>query len=676
MDDSKYKQWKIGGEKAWVELQAENGVFVTGLGNDQVGNLSPEWRRSFLLVNGAPVDVKKVERAAGACKLEFGFDGGTGVLAGRPSPDDAAALFSLSLRSDARAREVSVSVGRFYLHLSDYYLNWRFLCPYFGGALQKRWDPFRVYYPGPAGLCASVAVHDDGVRGVGFGAFNEEQRRVLIEGGPMAGVATAALTYELVTLPASGQAVRLPDFFISVGGDWGELLRPYQRWYRACFGTTRNVPDWLKRADRMFVQYPHSGTPDTVLSGEAQHPYNDEEAVRMADETLDGLAKIYPERRGLIYSGGGWWKSEERWYAHVKAKPHDVRESWGECTTGDYLQARYDMARVVRHAHERNGAMVLYVHGYTIGSMSDFWPQHPESIIRGRDGEHEVSDGMNSCGDGWIRYLLCHGTPAARELYEQTADRIVGDWDADGIFLDQIGGGRQARYCFDPAHRHEHPDVIGENLLDFLKWFRARIKKLKPDGILAGELTHDARLAYMDVQTSAHRLVREAPGPDRGGNVLEYEAFLRYLNPGGLVAVWSGSPEQFRFSLFNGIWLGCVPPDLCAAPDAHLRAIHKLFLDRIDFFTGELEPAPCDAVDGAVHIFSNGSKDQYVLAHAELYGAAGIRTCRPKCLKSGQRVRLTDIEHEFSRETVYDPKEGLKLPPTASVSFYDMEVRQ
>lgn len=159
-------------------------------------------------------------------------------------------------------------------------------------------------------------------------------------------------------------------------------------------------------------------------------------------------------------------------------------------------------------------------------------------------------------------------------------------------------------------------------------------------------------------------------GFDGGTGVLEYEAFLRYLNPGGLVAVWDGSPEQFRFSLFNGIWLGCVPPDLCAAPDAHLRAIHRIFLDRIDFFTGELEPAPCDAVDGAVHIFSNGSKDQYVLAHAELYGAAGIRTCRPKNLKRGQRVRLTDIEREFSRETVYDPQEGLQLPPTASVSFY------
>ncbi len=342
----------------------------------------------------------------------------------------------------------------------------RIFDPNSGGNLAPRTQSVLAIYPAEASLCALFFTEPEGT-GFGFGYLNREQRRMVLENGPMLGCGRMRATFEQLRLDA-GDTVSLPPFYLAVGREWDALLAPYAR-YADTFPVRTDTPDWVHAEPWVFRSLPI-------------HPFGLErwdDLVRAIDEGFQ-----YAEARGAspVFWITTWWKSCER-----------IRGRWYfDHMQGDFTEAPELVERVIKEVHRRGARIVAYANVTALGEYSDlFQAEADEVLVRADHG-------------GFVRnmeypmFLYCPASQGARALWQRIVAFMIGQLQLDGIFLDQAGGGNKAPYCQHPGHGHTEADSYGQGMLGLLEQIRTQAKALNPEAVIFGELAQDARDHLVD----------------------------------------------------------------------------------------------------------------------------------------------------------------------------------
>jgi len=388
--------------------------------------------------------------------------------------------------------------------------------PTFGGILEARTIPIVTDYPGPATFCLTAAAGSAATLAIGL--LNPEQRHVEIRHIPAGQDGQIRFICPRVWVDP-GQSVELPEQFIRIGADWGDAFTPYREFAQAAFPRRRERPDWLTEGNFTEARKAHCLVPfqpPEAIAGvwifdNEGCPRTLEEIKQEIDEAFaDGAANGYTP---LFYQFG-WWQSMA-----------DIRGLFMfDSVCGDYDRAHDLTKPVIDYIHSRGARTYLYTNAISAGDETDVFARQPELFVRDGAGAHIRNA-------NYPMYLFCPGAPGLREYWEKVLQTILIDLDADGIFLDQIGGGTSPAYCDAPGHRHAHPDTYGADMVALVDWIATRARQLKSDCYIGGELVLDSRSPLLDethgcgyVKITSTDIRSEIKPP-------EYYAFVRHLTP-------------------------------------------------------------------------------------------------------------------------------------------------
>jgi hypothetical protein len=425
-----------------------------------------------------------------------------------------------SLRNEGADAEVRVSYPYLFYHF-DPAQSVRVLNPTFGGVLESSTMPLCLHYPGPSTFCLTAVAGASHTLATGL--FNREQRHVVIHHFPAGPDGQIRFVGERI-LVRQGTTVELPEQFIRIGADWGDACAPYRDFAITAFPRRRERPRWLtdgnftetRKAHCLAPYYPPETVAGIWIFDDEGRPRTLADIKREVDEAMaDGAEKGYTP---LFYQFG-WWKS----MAHLRGLfPFDA-------LCGDYTEAHGLTRDVIAHIHARGARTYLYTNIISVGDESDTFRRHPGLLVRDAAGFPQQNA-------GYPMYMLCHGAPEARDYWEKILQCILMELNADGLFLDQVGGGFPPCYCYAKEHRHEHPDTYGRDFIELVDFIGRRARELKPDCFIAGELVLDSRSPLLDETHGCGYVgITSKPPTDplalRDTKPAEYYAFVRYLTP-------------------------------------------------------------------------------------------------------------------------------------------------
>lgn len=481
---------------------------LDGAGRDMLEAPGP-----VILVDGRPVRITAVETAA----MQFAAPGITGEL------DCAGGVFQLSLRNTTAAQRVVRLEAPVFAYVSTDAT--RVFHPGTAGRLAPCAQSVTSVYPGGASVCALFFTEFDR-SGFGFGYFNGEQRRVVLENGPQWGCHRMRAVFERVPLPADGAPVRLPRFYVAVGHDWDELLAPYARYAAQTFPARADTPDWVTAGN-------------WVIRKLRIHPFDLDRLPELERAISEGCRAAKARGVEPVFWIEPWWQSCERlrgrWYFdHVQ---------------GDFTVAPPLVERVVREVHRRGARIVAYANVTALGEYSDLFQTRADEVLV-RDQHGAFVRNME-----YPMFMYCPASDGARELWDRVVDFMLGELRLDGIFLDQAGGGSKAPECHNPAHGHAQTDCYGPGLLELLARIRARAKAINPQAVIFGELAEDARDHLMDFWLWHW----EWSGVVRQPAYAEGACFFKYVRPAAVLLDQSAAqyPDELEAAraLGRGVWV-------------------------------------------------------------------------------------------------------------------------
>ena len=395
--------------------------------------------------------------------------------------------------------------------------------PIFGGVLEKRSLWVERWYPGDASLCASLVTAPG--QALGMAVRDEAQRRIRIYHMPGDISGQMSMELERVHLSA-GVSLELPSAYIASGQTWGDVLRPYRDYIRATTRRAQPFSAWYWEGNWIENRYAHCLAPmhptKATAAGawafdNARTPQNIGQLKKEMDEAFDVFGK-----RGLkpLFYQFGWWQAMARCRGLFLF----------DTVAGDYDGGGHDLIKpAIDYSHSKGGKTFLYTNFISAGEDSQVFREHPEYFVRDAAG-FPVRNGA------YPMYQFCPGAPGLREYWEGVLQTILVDLDADGLFLDQVGGGTPTAYCYAPAHDHAHPDTYGRDFLDLLDWVCRRAREIKPDCFIGGELTGDVRSMWCDQMqgvgySKTTPVAFDTPEQAAATPPGEHFAFMSFVNP-------------------------------------------------------------------------------------------------------------------------------------------------
>ena len=463
--------------------------------------------------------------------------------------------------------------------------------PLFGGVLEKRSSWVERWYPGDASLCASFVTAPG--QALGMAVRDEAQRRIRICHVP--GDVSGQMGMELErVLVKRGEKIELPSAYIAWGQTWGDVLRPYRDHILATTKRAQPFCKWYWDGNWIENRYAHCLAPmlptKATVSGawsfdNARTPQTIEQLKKEMDEAFD----IF-DKRGLkpLFYQFGWWK------AMATCRGLFLFDT----VCGDYDEGGHPLIKpAIEYSHSKGGRTFIYTNFISAGEDTKVFRDHPEFFARDRAG-------FPVRNASYPMYMFCPSAPGLREYWDRVLRVILIDLDADGFFLDQVGGGTPNAYCYEPTHNHAHPDVYGRDYLALLDWVCRRAREIKPDCFIGGELTSDVRAMWCDqmqgVGYSKPREVtfaseQEAAATPPG----EHFAFMSFINP-EIAHLPSGSDYLAR---------GCP-----GQPDNPLWKKYR------EVFRSGLQPCMTDPIGAMAYLFGpvNGEAILATIAVAEL----------------------------------------------------------
>jgi len=163
---------------------------------------------------------------------------------------------------------------------------------------------------------------------------------------------------------------------------------------------------------------------------------------------------------------------------------------------GDYLSAAHNLggpeaARAgIEAVHRRGGRVLYYVEGLIM------WKRSRIGKSRGREWALMKADG--SYDEHYEGFW--HMCPACNEWGDwlgQTCADIVQSTGVDGFFIDSTAATHFHR-CFNPAHKHPHPDVWNWGIRNLLRCVRQAVDRVNPQTVLLVEGAADLAREFVD----------------------------------------------------------------------------------------------------------------------------------------------------------------------------------
>ncbi len=320
---------------------------------------------------------------------------------------------------------------------------------------------------------------------------------------------------------------------------------------------------------------------------------------------------------------------------------------------GDYFFASQDMGgfdaarQGIEAVHRAGGHVLYYVEGLIM------WK-------RSRIGRHAGRQWALMHEDGsFIEHYrgFWHMCPACEEWQNwlaRTCADIVRTTGVDGFFLDSSCATNNHR-CFNPAHRHPHPDIWNWGLRNLLKRVRQEVDKVNPETILFVEGAGDMAREFVDgfVAHSHDWLRRTLTVP-----------IVRYLHPDMRVfESWGGSatpkdakPEPQKFHLWNAvhgqrIYAHDPQMEVMTQNASHTRRYYDMYPEICDAPMSQMKirthECMAELFESSPRVITIGNAtDHSVQATVELPVAAGALYDR----LTGQRIGVIDRKAKIALE--------------------------
>ena len=385
-----------------------------------------------------------------------------------------------------RACEVAVRYPALHYRYPDGTYLRRF-DPIWGGVLQPTPYAFVRHYPGPASFCLAM-VTGGADRALAYGLFNGEQRRCRIVHEYCGHSGQILFELERVAV-GPGKAIRLPAGYVAGGAHWGDVLAPYRDWFQSVAHCHQKTPAWYEQEEFLYCRAAGCLAPQALSQGLNGVNMFDAQARRRSFAELKlevDQAFEQAQTRGLqpLFYQFAWWNNMRTFDGLLLF----------DAVCGDYEAAHDLTRRVIDYIHRRGGRTYLYTNFIAAGTESAVYRRHPDAFARDAAGFPVRNELL------WPlpMMLYCPGAPILRTLWTKTLRFILKDLDADGIFLDQVGGAVPNPFCYDPRHRHAHPDMYGRDLLDLLDFVSRKAREIKADALISQELPGDMRSLWAD----------------------------------------------------------------------------------------------------------------------------------------------------------------------------------
>jgi len=274
-----------------------------------------------------------------------------------------------------------------------------------------------------------------------------------------------------------GEARLLGHLLVGIVGHWQEAAKVY----RQVHADTRaaEAPEWLRRAGAVYgfsgggggaiyLRYPAQELPQRIPS---------------FTELPQLLAEAQQFGTNVLYLWDYWEGATEG------GRP----AYWNK---GDYIP-RTDLGGEVAFkqgiaaVHARGGRVILYVEPFITFRYSKIGSErgYEWALIdpTGRSMEHYP--------DNWS---MCPNVKEWQDHVIAVATRLVGEYGADGIFLDSYGM-QWNMACHDSTHGHEATEVAyNEGVITLARRVREAVRAIKPDAVVMTESFNETLAATVD----------------------------------------------------------------------------------------------------------------------------------------------------------------------------------
>ena len=207
---------------------------------------------------------------------------------------------------------------------------------------------------------------------------------------------------------------------------------------------------------------------------------------------LQGLAAPSPPRSAYDPSWCAWGYERDFSLPVVRATLPKVQElglkwavlddGWQHMTgdwrpdLGKFPGGEDDMKALVRDIHARGLKARLWIAPLTVAPGSDELHDNSDMLLLGHDGEVQMVSWWNS-------FYLCPAYAKTQEHIAALVNKIIGEWGFDGLKVDgqHLNG---VAPCYNPAHRHAHPEDSVEHLSDFYRALYEAAHRANPQAVV------------------------------------------------------------------------------------------------------------------------------------------------------------------------------------------------
>jgi len=206
------------------------------------------------------------------------------------------------------------------------------------------------------------------------------------------------------------------------------------------------------------------------------------------DFTLQQIYGAIPEIKDfgieMAMLDDGWFTAYGDW------KPNPAK---GKFPGGDK-----DMREFVRRLKAEGLKTSIWFYPQGVSPESELAREHPEWLVMNQDGSYP------RCPRSL--YYLCPGAKEAVAYLESLVEKILADWDFDGLYIDTTGL-TALPPCFNPEHDHSSPLESFINQSELFRAIFAKAQQIKPGApveMCICSLPHDPfKMPYYNVANAS-----------------------------------------------------------------------------------------------------------------------------------------------------------------------------
>ena len=354
------------------------------------------------------------------------------------------------------------------------------------------------------------------------------------DGGP-----EAAMWIVKYPFTASGDSWESPALSLGIhSGDWHWGADRYRNW----------LESWTQKAEvPQKVAEMVGGLREISIKGQDGKVLNPYEAmVTMAKQ-------VEESPHGVAFMIAGWmYNGHDTYYPEYIPIPD--------------IGGEHALIEAIDSVHKHGVSVTAYVNGRLCNIETNTYKQYGKrwSVLGKTPGLgvnstdfFELHENWNKSwdrakeGTGWFA-VMCPYVKEWQDHLLAEVSRIIGEYQFDGIFLDQPGS-YYGELCYNDKHGHSTPATAwGPGLLELFRRVRQEMRSLDSDAILWTEGMNDAFGQYMDYYMDKNPLwlpMRIHPGCET------FVEMWRYTLPDYIIAndpqTYSYPPSQDRIHGLN-----------------------------------------------------------------------------------------------------------------------------